>query len=70
MEEIELQATPAGFSILQAWNFVKDHGNSTKKRWENAPLDGLSAGWAKIVIDKDRGMVITELIHFGCLSEH
>lgn len=57
MEEIELQATPAGFSILQAWNFVKDHGNATKKGWTNAPLDGLSAGRVKIVIDKDRGTV-------------
>lgn len=57
MEEIKLQATPAGFFILQAWNFVKDHGNATKKGWKNSPLDGLSAGWANIVIDKDRGTV-------------
>ena len=53
MEEIELQATPAGLPILQAWNFVKEHGKSNKKRWKNAPLVGLNANWSKVVIDKD-----------------
>lgn len=31
MEEFELQATPAGLPILQAWNFVKEHGKSMEK---------------------------------------
>ncbi|MCU4949033.1 hypothetical protein OCF15_28895 [Bacillus cereus] len=57
MEEIELQATPAGLPILQAWNFVKEHGKSNKKRWKNAPLVGLNANWSKVVIDKDSGTV-------------
>ncbi|MGR5966556.1 hypothetical protein ACT7DB_30430 [Bacillus cereus] len=57
MEEIELQATPAGLPILQAWNFVKKHGKSNKKRWKNAPLAGLNANWSKVVIDKDSGTV-------------
>ena len=31
MEEIELQATPAGLPILQAWNFVKSMENLIRK---------------------------------------
>lgn len=42
MEEIELQAelqaTPASFSILYAWNFVKDHSNSTEKDGKMRPV--------------------------------
>ena len=69
MEEIELQATPAGLPILQAWNFVKEHGKSNKKRWKNAPLVGLNANWSKVVIDKDSGTVNHRAYTFWMLEQ-
>ncbi|MGR5965401.1 Tn3 family transposase [Bacillus cereus] len=69
MEEIELQATPAGLPILQAWNFVKKHGKSNKKRWKNAPLAGLNANWSKVVIDKDSGTVNHRAYTFWMLEQ-
>lgn len=50
MEEIELQATPSGYPILEAWNFIKEHGDSTKKGWKNAPITNLSASWTRLLL--------------------
>lgn len=69
MGEIELQATPSGLSILQAWSFVKEHGKSNKKRWKNAPLAGLNANWSKVVIDKDSGTVNHRAYTFWMLEQ-
>ncbi|MCC2458355.1 MULTISPECIES: Tn3 family transposase [Bacillus] len=69
MEEIELQATPAGLSILQAWNFVKEHGDSSKKIWKNAPLVGLNTNWSKIVIDKKTRTVNHRAYTFWMLEQ-
>ena len=69
MEEIELQATPAGLSIVQAWNFVKEYGKSNKKRWKNAPLVGLNAHWSTLVIDKDSGTVNHRAYTFWMLEQ-
>ncbi len=69
MEEIELQATPAGLPILQAWNFVKEHGDSSKKRWRNAPLVGLNTNWSKIVVDKKTRTVNHRAYTFWMLEQ-
>jgi hypothetical protein len=69
MEEIELQATPAGLPVLQAWNFVKEHGHSVRKGWKNAPIGGLNAGWAKVVIDKHKETVHHRAYTFWMLEQ-
>lgn len=69
MEVIKLQATPAGIPILQAWNFVKEHGNAAKNVWKNAPLGGLNAAWAKVVMDEHRGVVNHRAYTFWMLEQ-
>lgn len=56
-------------NLLQARNFIKQHGGSTKKAWKNAPITGINASWSKIVIDKHRESVNPRAYTFWVLEQ-
>ena len=51
MKAIEFQATSACQPALMAWNFLKERElNGRKNKFENAPVEGITANWNRVVI--------------------
>ncbi len=51
MTVLNFQATPSGQQALQSWNFLaKIEKKSGKNKYNNAPLQGISSSWKKLVV--------------------
>lgn len=51
MKSVEFKATTAGQPVLKAWNFLKERELDEKKNnFKDAPLEGISTDWSKVVI--------------------
>ncbi len=46
------EATPAGKTILERWDFVRRHWGEPRSRWQTAPTTGLSAAWRTVIRDE------------------
>jgi hypothetical protein len=70
MAAISLEATPAGHSILEAWEFLKTHNGvpKNKKKRKQAPLSRMNTSWRKIVVDNRNGQIDPRTYTFWVLE--
>ncbi len=58
METLTFHATPAGQPALRAWEFLAvSESKSGKNKYADAPLDGISPSWKKLVAKDSTGRI-------------
>lgn len=51
-EHLDWEATPAGKAALERWDFVRAHWGKARRRWQTAPMVGLTAAWRSVIRDE------------------
>jgi hypothetical protein len=69
MAHIKLLATPAGQTILDAWEFIKNYEGASKKKWRHAPSTGMNASWRKEVYGEQEEQVNQRAYTFWVLEQ-